>query len=271
MSDEDLLRLKLLNDERPLKKLMTRLYALAQLSDAASDARSEEEIEAQHVLFEMELDYVKGLLLKGKGKAVMQASAREVQSYADQVTRINAERQATMNDITSLQNELALAQQDRLNKIAYDAVTRDINKSATRAASLENIDRLQSDIASLLADQTKYADAWTHRKNGFDVIVKALEDLTSAVKEQSEAERRKHTLDDEDAGADNSGPASRMKSPDSLEEGETRDDRPTKLDPSAPEFEPRRSRREAQRPDESVDASMIEADKTIEEGEMDTR
>lgn len=246
--------------DRPLRNLMAKLNAIAKGSDAEEIARA---------IASFTLDLESFTLNLGRIESVAHlTTVQEVKNYEDRVAGINAERQGAIEAIASLKRELVNVQQDRQNKLEYDALASEIMKYGTRDELEGSLTSLHQAIERLRGESVKYTEIMHTSEERFEAIALQLEGLRADVGyEVGERERRaverggEGDMDDEmetrqgqEAGSDE------------LEGGEERHDgdgesrssaskRRSALNPSAPSFKPGRG--SSQEPSSSVSGKRV--------------
>lgn len=78
-------------------------------------------------------------VLNGAKARLSTTAASEIASYQAEIARIEAETRESERTIASLKQQLALAQQERKNKIVYDSIAKEALKLPTRAHSAESV------------------------------------------------------------------------------------------------------------------------------------
>jgi TolA-binding protein len=161
-----------------------------------------------------------------------------------------------------LSGQLAAAQQDRANKLEYDALASQIQQLPSRAASVETTARLEQEIQDLGQESDAFKRVWQRRQAAFDQICVALEETFSSLRDEKAEMERKGALDEDQ---DETAPGS----PKSAHEEDPIKETPSKLNPAAVTFKPAA----AKPPDldeaapEREDVVMGEAE--LEEGEFE--
>jgi len=227
MTDEDIIRARLLVDDRPLKRLIKKFYNVSTCNTAELDAAFAQfilELDSQDVLFQA----------KNRTSSI---AGEERQTYEQEIAKIERQTAESEQVIADLKVQLALAQETRRNKIVYDSIAKEALKLPSRAHSAENIARLTTELKDLEAEQERYAATWAGRQQAFDAIVQSLEELGERVKEEKAEQERRDALGDDDVQEDGTTqPATRQPS---AERDDTEDSqKKAHLDPNAKAFEP---------------------------------
>lgn len=92
-------------------------------------------------------------------------------------------------DMITLRESLALAQQEKANKLIYDAIATDILSSRTlrpRDEQRINLARLNQEIAELEEEKQRYGQVWQARREQFGEIVRQLEKMQAQIQEDKE-------------------------------------------------------------------------------------
>lgn len=171
-----------------LLMLLTPVHALPSARDTAS--------------FSLEIEsFVLGL---ARMEAVAnQTAVQEVEAYEARVGTIRHEREQTAETIEALKRELAEVQQDRQNKLEYDALASEIMKVGTRTELEAQLAALHDAIGTLVNDSAKYTEVMNTSHGRFESIASQLEMLRADVGfEVGERERRAVEREGADGDAD---------------------------------------------------------------------
>ena len=115
----------------------------------------------------------------------------EVRAYQDKVALMDQERVDTLESIELLKKELVYVQQDRKNKLEYDALASEIMKYGTRDELETQLTNLQTTLDSLSGESAKYSEIMAQSKSRFEGIADNLKKLRADVGfEVGERERR---------------------------------------------------------------------------------
>lgn len=115
----------------------------------------------------------------------------EVRAYQDKVALMDQERVDTLESIELLKKELVYVQQDRKNKLEYDALASEIMKYGTREELETQLTNLQTTLDSLSGESAKYSEIMAQSKSRFEGIADNLKKLRADVGfEVGERERR---------------------------------------------------------------------------------
>lgn len=91
--------------------------------------------ETAYAQFVLDLDSQS--VLNGAKNRLGATAASEISYYQAEIARIESETRESDRTIASLKQQLALAQQERKNKIVYDSIAKEALKVPTRAHSAE--------------------------------------------------------------------------------------------------------------------------------------
>ncbi|GAA6034539.1 hypothetical protein JCM8097_005383 [Rhodosporidiobolus ruineniae] len=212
-------------DSKALKKTIKEFYALL------STDKSTDELQAAHATFLIGLDQLAQHL--GKAAKVEQVTQWEVESYRADAASLEQTSTETRARLSALKTRLADAQQERARRIEYDGLARVIQKLPEREKGQETITRIASDISALAAEADQYSQTWDARRNAFGEIVRSLEGMQEAIRDEKAEQERRRALDDADADEDPSAPASAAMTASNSAAGPG-----GALDPTAKEFVP---------------------------------
>ena len=106
---------------------------------------------------------------------------------------VNASEQARQ-DMTLLRESLALAQQEKANRLQYDVIASDILSTKAlrppREEQMLNLARLNQEIAELEEERKSYGAVWQARREQFGEIVAQLEKMQEQIQEDKEEHGR---------------------------------------------------------------------------------
>lgn len=129
-----------------------------------------------------------------KSQLIPLAASSDSQSYNETLAAISQQQDATRSELSSLASDLAAAQSERANKMAYDSIAAQINALPSRSASLENIDRLEREMEELQQQSEVFKGTWSRRKDAFGKIVGQLEELGEEVREEKGEQERRQVM-----------------------------------------------------------------------------
>ena len=154
-------------------KNMTKKY----LSFAnAIESSSVDESEKLHQ--SLLLDIAKYEFDLGKASAVAATNVRQVAEYDAMQQNVEAEMSATRADIERLTSALETERTKRQQKEQYSALARRIHAYPSRSETQAEIERLNSEIASLQQESDVVASALELRSKRFAGFMHALHDMT---------------------------------------------------------------------------------------------
>ncbi|PWN89698.1 hypothetical protein FA10DRAFT_303004 [Acaromyces ingoldii] len=186
------LRARLALNERSLRALLKRLPpALALAGDEGDAARASLRLDVE--------SYATGLRrLRGVSS---RTTRDEVRLYTGEVQRMEAEHEQTKRDIELLKHELAAVQQERKNKLEYDALASEIKRYDARGQLQTSLEGLERDIEELEGERVKYDEVMARSQARFGSIEEQLQALRADVGfEVGERERQEVQRAGEDAG-----------------------------------------------------------------------
>lgn len=180
-------------DERPLKKLVKRVFQVVQKPDPS--VRTEDFIEADFESYDLTLRRLQ-LLLK--------ANAREIERYESEIQIVNNTYSEAEREISRLKDELAHEKQAQEDRASFDVIAYSIQKEApkTRKSQRSIIAKLEDEVSELEEEKASYNAVWQTRKNGFDDIMKQLAKLQQEISgEKADAELRDAADSEDEEGA----------------------------------------------------------------------
>jgi len=248
MTDEDVYRARILNDDKVPRRLIKKFHSLANNRPENGDDIELSELEALHASFITDLTTFY-LTLTQKHTHSTANSAIDAQSYLASLETTSQSQLATRDNISALTDTLAQAQRTRANKLEYDSLAAKINELASREKQNETIARLGKEIEELGQEATSFRTVWQRRKEGFDGIVSVLEEIGRDVSQEKSEQERRQAMDQDEEPDQHTAQASKEGSvaPESRERSEGQEDEEVQemitkdlkkqLDPSADSFE----------------------------------
>ncbi|GAA5854766.1 hypothetical protein JCM5353_006490 [Sporobolomyces roseus] len=264
------------SDTKSLKKAIKEFYSLLK------PTLKGDQLEASHTTFNISLDQLSTHL--SKCEKIRNMTSFEIDNYHSEQLSIDQASEETRSKIEELKKRLIAAKGERSRRIEYDHLSKIIGKLPDREKGIESQKKLLDDISLLKMEEENYSQTWSTRKDNFDSIVKALETMQEAIRdEKAEQERRRALDDDNDAE-----PEPEDSQINTMGEGGAQ------LDPNAREFVPGKKEGEGGQEEEDVEMGEAreegeeegeeremnkgdegdgerKAEESVEEGEMDTQ
>ncbi len=128
------------------------------------------------------------------------ANVREVERYDGEKRSIETTSARAADHIQNLRSELVVAQTNRANRSAYDAIALEIQRKGlkTRKTQKDNIDKLQSELSELEREKTSYNEVWQTRKKQFEEILDRLRHMQAQITSEKEEQERREGMAEED-------------------------------------------------------------------------
>ncbi|RPB08672.1 hypothetical protein P167DRAFT_595500 [Morchella conica CCBAS932] len=208
--EEALVKARVLAHEaRPYNRLVKRCSSLTTpdtplTPDAA--ARLRDDIDTDFKYFESVITRIQ--LLKDTNR-------REVERYEKEKGDILETASTARSTLISLRTTLQKTQNEKANKLLYDAIATDILRTGGLKARDEqtvNLDRLHKEISALEREREDYRAVWAARRTQFGQIVDQLEKMWAQIKEDKDEQDRREGMSEEEEGEEVEG-AGRRSSP----------------------------------------------------------
>ncbi|KAH0614214.1 uncharacterized protein H6S33_006100 [Morchella sextelata] len=203
--EEALVKARVLAHEaRPYNRLVKRCSSLTTpdtplTPDAA--ARLRDDIDADFKYFESVITRIQ--LLKDTNR-------REVERYEKEKGDILETASTARSTLISLRTTLQKTQNEKANKLLYDAIATDILRTGGLKARDEqtvNLDRLHKEISALEREREDYRTVWAARRGQFVQIVDQLEKMWAQIKEDKDEQDRREGMSEEEEGEEVEGGA----------------------------------------------------------------
>lgn len=144
----ELIRARLANDERPLKRVLKAFYRLAEPDPLPSslDAGAAGAVEVEdptdrlqrlHHEFLIELQSLARTLESTKGDRITRSTAQEVAALEKEMEHLEEESAEQQRKIEVLEGELERAKRERREKMEYEEVGREVRRYGDRIQSAE--------------------------------------------------------------------------------------------------------------------------------------
>ncbi|UZJ51822.1 hypothetical protein CBS101457_001142 [Exobasidium rhododendri] len=184
------LRSRLAFNDRPLKLLLRKLTQIV-------NAKGGAELTQAMTSFRLDLDsYI--LQLQRIEAVAQKTTIHEVRAFEEKATSMGKQKVDTLDSIEMLKKELIEVQQDRKNKLEYDALASEIMKYGTREELEDQLTKLRTTLSNLSEESSKYSATMAQSKIRFEGIAEQLKKLRADVGfEVGERERREVERDGE--------------------------------------------------------------------------
>ncbi|KAI9012752.1 Tho complex subunit 7-domain-containing protein [Gaertneriomyces semiglobifer] len=197
VTDETIIRTRLLIDTRPLKKHIKNTIALchAQLqnnNDVHVEKVAELEVSSLASLNGVEVSLRKHQLIHDM-------NLREVENYRKEKQLTESKISKGRARIEVLKARLVEAQQTRANKLSYDALAAKITALPSRPKSHATISLLRRKIGTLKHQTAEHNGALARRTQHLKALVTTLEGLMNMIEDEKKQEEDRGFDDDDDA------------------------------------------------------------------------
>ncbi|KAJ3133049.1 hypothetical protein HK101_004499 [Irineochytrium annulatum] len=182
VSEDTILKNRLLFDTRPLKKCIRRFQTFKRLVEVGRDETAWRP-QLDQFLVDLET-FQYGLV---KHQLVHDMNRRELDNYKAEQRKIEQDITRTTQEIEELKGDLEAEQVVRKNKLQYDEIAKDINKLPSRARSIENAKVLKNDIRVLEAEKRRLLAAMDLRRNMFATVMQALNTMKDTIAADNDA------------------------------------------------------------------------------------
>jgi len=119
---------------------------------------------------------------------------REIERYEAEKLNILQLSEQARHDMALLRDSLVAAQQEKANRLEYDAIANDILSTKVMRLGREeqrvNMQRLEAEIAELEQERRQYGQVWQARREQFGEIVGRLEKMQEQIQEDKEEHGR---------------------------------------------------------------------------------
>lgn len=191
----ELIRSRLANDERPLKRTLKAFYKLAEPS---TDDDVADQVGRCQAEFLLELRGLARTLETAKGTRIVGMTEKELDGLRAEKRKVEEETEEQSKKIRLLEGELEQARQERREKLEYEEVGREVRRFGDRLQSAECVPQLKTsfepdtdprrmaglskEIQGLLEEQESYSQRWASRQTQFDLVVKNLLSLQESIR-----------------------------------------------------------------------------------------
>ncbi|RPA79385.1 hypothetical protein BJ508DRAFT_328458 [Ascobolus immersus RN42] len=152
-------------------------------------------------LVDMDHDLFATSLLKIQIANDMNAS--EVERYEQEKVKIVQDEQIARDTIAKQRDELLAAQQEKENRLEYDAIAMEIFNSKSlkpRDEQAQAIARLNAEIEELEKERDSDIKLWETRRDHFSQITNLLDGMVDEIKREKEEQERREGMDEEEEG-----------------------------------------------------------------------
>ncbi|KAJ8523540.1 hypothetical protein ONZ45_g117 [Pleurotus djamor] len=229
---------RITNDERPLRRVIKKFHTYTSVAFQTRDGGDEQTdqeaaVEEAREAFLVELASFH-LMLK-KSAMICEGEARQVEEYASERLRIEAEHGTLKGQIEQLKTSLEHAQLQRKRKLDYDAIAEKVNILPSRDDLEQSIQALENDMAAIRSEHSTQDRLIRNQKSALDGIIANLGSLRFIGKETESGSAPAVTTpritpmpEDSREGTENPGTATPRDTPmdikEEKEEGETLSD-----------------------------------------------
>jgi hypothetical protein len=122
---------------------------------------------------------------------------------SDWIGGIVQDEQVARQAIAKQREELALAQQEKTNRLEYDTIALEIFNSKSlkpREEQAQAIARLNAEIEELEKERNNDIKLWETRRDHFSQITTMLDGMVDEIKREKEEQERREGMDEEEEG-----------------------------------------------------------------------
>ncbi|WBW74931.1 THO complex subunit Tho7 [Schizosaccharomyces osmophilus] len=176
--EEAAIRSRLNVEERPLRRLISRCLGFTnEKPDEASLKNLEIEFAAMSAFWlrlQMQLD----------------THDKEINIYQNDLEKTQQDYEQEQKDISNLEQNLLLAQQEQVKQEEYDELAKPIMARGlrSRGEQLESIAKLESAIQELEEENKNYEQKWNQRKENFEKIVQGIDEFRTVLHPSNDAD-----------------------------------------------------------------------------------
>ncbi|RPB20126.1 hypothetical protein L211DRAFT_842050 [Terfezia boudieri ATCC MYA-4762] len=184
-------------EERPFKRISKRCAQLPINLNGTTP-----QIDLEKFREEAELDFELFEVTIARIQLLQHTNQREIERYeAEKVNILKLSEQARQ-DMALLREQLVAAQQEKANRLKYDAIANNILSTKVMRLGREeqkiNMQRLEAEIVELEGERRQYGEVWQARREQFGEIVGRLEKMQEQIQEDKEEHDRREGMDEEE-------------------------------------------------------------------------
>eukprot|EP00658_Telonema_sp_P-2_P084968 TRINITY_DN9572_c0_g2_i2.p1 TRINITY_DN9572_c0_g2~~TRINITY_DN9572_c0_g2_i2.p1 ORF type:complete len:212 (+),score=78.94 TRINITY_DN9572_c0_g2_i2:176-811(+) len=183
MTEEEILRQRLLTKEVHFKKCFRRYVSLR----AAVDAKDAQQCKDTCHELRKELEFWD--LSVGKAAIVAECNSKEVAEYSTLLGQIEKSIEDAKGEIGQLKEQLATEKRIRQNKEEYENIARLIHEFPARAETEKELSSLNEEISRLGEEQDALSSKMDMRSKQFYLLLHTVQDLQNSLEAEEEQER----------------------------------------------------------------------------------